>query len=164
MKQQKTIKTEAKLAGKGLFGGQDVKVLFKPAGAGTGIVFVRTDFDPPVSIEIKPANIVERNRRTALQVGEAVVETPEHCLAAISALDIDNLIVELDAGEFPGFDGSSEEFFKVLQKSGIELQEAKQNPIIATESGCITEDDKSIYALPYGEQGLNITYDLDYTQ
>ncbi|MHC5083679.1 MAG: 3-hydroxyacyl-ACP dehydratase FabZ, partial [Planctomycetota bacterium] len=95
---------------------------------------------------------------------EAVVETPEHFLAAISALDIDNLIVELDAGEFPGFDGSSEEFFKTLQKSGIELQEAKQNPIIVTESVCITEDDKSIYALPYGEQGLNITYDLDYTQ
>ena len=29
---------------------------------------------------------------------------------------------------------------------------------------CITEGDKSIYALPYNGDGLSITYDLDYTQ
>jgi len=164
LKQQKTIKSEAKLSGRGLFGGKEVKVFFKPAPADTGIVFVRKDLEPPVKIKVRPDAIVERNRRSALASGSAVVETSEHCLAAVSALDIDNLIIEMDAEELPGFDGSSEEFFKTLQKCGIELQQAPQRPIVITESICITEGDKSIYALPGTDSQLSITYDLDYTQ
>ncbi len=164
MKQQKTIKSEARLSGKGLFSGKDVRVVFKPAAPETGIVFVRTDLPKPVSIEIKPENIAPRDRRTALQKGDVSIETPEHCLAAIAAMDIDNLIVEIDALEFPGFDGSSEEYFKTLQKSGVVTQIATQEPFIITESICITEEDKSIYALPAGGNSMTITYDLDYTQ
>ena len=137
---------------------------FKPAGPDTGVVFVRTDLAPPVSIPICPDNIASRDRRSAVQAGAAVVETPEHCLAAIHALDIDNLRVELDAEEFPGFDGSSDEYFKLLQKCGIETQSAEQNPLIITESVCITEGDASVYALPGNSETLTITYDLDYTQ
>jgi UDP-3-O-[3-hydroxymyristoyl] N-acetylglucosamine deacetylase/3-hydroxyacyl-[acyl-carrier-protein] dehydratase len=161
---QKTIKSEVKLAGKGLFGGRDVKVVFKPAEPDTGIVFVRTDLETPVSIPIVPSSIAERSRRTAVQADKVAVETPEHCLAAISAMDIDNLIVEIDALEFPGFDGSSEEYFKALQKAGIVEQDAEQNPLVITDAISISEDDKSIYALPTGGDGLTITYDLDYTQ
>jgi UDP-3-O-[3-hydroxymyristoyl] N-acetylglucosamine deacetylase/3-hydroxyacyl-[acyl-carrier-protein] dehydratase len=164
LKPQKTIKNEAKLAGRGLFGGKEVKVFFKPAPPDTGIVFIRKDLDPPVRIKVRPESIVQRNRRSALQSGNAVVETSEHCLAAVSALDIDNLLIEMDAEELPGFDGSSEEFFKTLQRCGSDLQEAPQRPIFITESICITEDDKSIYALPAAGMGLSITYDLDYTQ
>lgn len=164
MKQQKTIKNEAKLSGRGLFGGKEVKVIFKPAPVDTGIVFVRRDLEPQVKIKVKPDAIVERNRRSALANGPACVETSEHCLAAVSALDIDNLIIEMDAEELPGFDGSSEEFFKTLQKCGIELQGSPQRPIVITESICITEGDKSIYALPGTDSQLSITYDLDYTQ
>jgi UDP-3-O-[3-hydroxymyristoyl] N-acetylglucosamine deacetylase/3-hydroxyacyl-[acyl-carrier-protein] dehydratase len=164
LKQQKTIKTEVRLSGRGLFGGKDVRVLFKPAPPDAGIVFVRKDMDPPVQIRVKPENIVERNRRTAIGSGQVYVETSEHCLAAVAALDIDNLFIEMDAEELPGFDGSSEEFFNTLRKSGLQLQDAEQNPIVVTESICITERDKSIYALPSNGSGLNITYDLDYTQ
>ncbi|HOK96246.1 MAG TPA: UDP-3-O-acyl-N-acetylglucosamine deacetylase [Anaerohalosphaeraceae bacterium] len=164
MSQQKTIKSEAKLSGRGLFSGCDVKVVFKPADPDTGVVFVRRDLQPPVYIPVSPQNIAVRQRRTALQNSDAYVETSEHCLAAVSALDIDNLIIEIDAPELPGFEGSSEEFFKTLQKCGIQMQEAEQNPIIITEPIAINEGDKSIYALPSGTGGLSITYDLDYTQ
>ena len=164
MKQQKTIKSEVKLSGKGLFSGLDVKVIFKPARPDTGVVFVRTDLQPPVSIPIIPANIAQRDRRSAVQCGAASVETPEHCLAAIHALDIDNLIVELDAPEFPGFDGSSDEYFKTLQKSGLQFQEAPQNPLVIAEAISLTDGDASIHALPVNNDTLTITYDLDYTE
>jgi len=141
-----------------------VKVVFKPAPPDTGIVFVRTDMDPAVRIQVRPEHIVQRDRRTAIGVGEAYVETSEHCLAAIAALDIDNIIIELNAEELPGFDGSSNEFFTALQKCGVEMQNAEQHPIVITESICITEDDKSIYALPSNGDELNVTYDLDYTE
>jgi UDP-3-O-[3-hydroxymyristoyl] N-acetylglucosamine deacetylase/3-hydroxyacyl-[acyl-carrier-protein] dehydratase len=164
LKQQKTIKTEARLSGKGLFSGRDVKLVFKPAPAETGVVFVRTDVEPAVSIRVCPENIVQRDRRTALGSGDVFVETSEHCLAAVAALDIDNIIIELDAVELPGFDGSSGEFFTTLQKCGLQMQDAQQHPIVISESICITEGDKSIYALPSSDEGLSVTYDLDYTQ
>ena len=82
----------------------------------------------------------------------------------MAALDIDNIIIELDAVELPGFDGSSGEFFTTLQKCGLQMQDAQQHPIVISESICITEGDKSIYALPSSDEGLSVTYDLDYTQ
>lgn len=164
MKQQKTIKTEGRLSGKGLFSGTDVKVVFRPGAPDTGIVFVRTDFDPVIKIPVRCDNIVQRQRRSALGAGEAFVETSEHCLAAVAALDIDNLIIELDAEELPGLDGSASDFLSVLQKCEIQIQDAEQHPIIISEPIGIIEEDKSIYALPSNNDGLSITYDLDYTQ
>jgi UDP-3-O-[3-hydroxymyristoyl] N-acetylglucosamine deacetylase/3-hydroxyacyl-[acyl-carrier-protein] dehydratase len=161
---QKTIKTEAKLVGKGLFGGKDVSVTFRPARADQGIVFVRTDVEPRVRIRAIAANVAERRRRSALQNGTVSIETPEHCLAAISALGITNLTVEIDGEELPGFDGSSMEYFTTLDECGTVEQEAESSELVITESISITEGDKSIYALPYASNTLHITYDLDYTE
>ncbi|MBM4103179.1 MAG: UDP-3-O-[3-hydroxymyristoyl] N-acetylglucosamine deacetylase [Planctomycetes bacterium] len=164
MKLQKTIKSEFKLSGRGLFGGKDAKVVFKPAEEERGIVFIRTDLDSPMEIPVGPRYITQRDRRSALQNGTAFVETPEHCMAAIHALGIDNLIIEIDGPELPGFDGSAEEYFKAFQKSGIVEQATPRKEIIVAEPICVTEGDKSIYALPGGDEKLSITYDLDYTQ
>ncbi len=161
---QKTIKDEARLCGKGLFGGDEVKVTFRPAEADTGVVFIRTDLAERIVIPALAANIVEMDRRTALKNGEASVETPEHCLAAISALGITNILIEVEGGELPGFDGSCEAYFKALLESGIVEQATECKELVITESVSITEGDKSIYALPYNSDSLNITYDLDYTQ
>ncbi|MEN6309098.1 MAG: UDP-3-O-acyl-N-acetylglucosamine deacetylase [Anaerohalosphaeraceae bacterium] len=164
MSQQKTIKSENKVSGKGLFGGKEAKVIFKPAEADKGIVFIRTDLDAPVEIPVLPEYISQRDRRSALQNRDVFVETPEHCLAAIHALGIDNMVIEIDGPELPGLDGSSEDYFEAIYKCGIVEQSAPRREIVVTESICITEGDKSIYALPNGGQSLSITYDLDYTQ
>jgi UDP-3-O-[3-hydroxymyristoyl] N-acetylglucosamine deacetylase / 3-hydroxyacyl-[acyl-carrier-protein] dehydratase len=164
LKQQKTIKSEFKISGRGLFGGKEAKVIFKPAGPDRGIVFVRTDLDSPVEIPVLPDYITQRDRRSALQNGTAFVETSEHCLAAVYAMEIDNLIIEIEGNELPGFDGSADDYFKALQKVGTVEQSIARKEIVITEPVCITEDDKSIYALPNDGAGLNITYDLDYTQ
>ncbi len=164
MKQQKTIKTEARLTGKGLFSGKETKMVFRPADPDTGVVFVRNDLNPPARVEVCPDHIAQRDRRSALQNGRAVIETPEHCLAAIYAMDIDNVIIEVEGAELPGFDGSSDEYFRALQRCGIQVQDAPQRPILISESVCITEGDKSIYALPHQGNGLSLTYDMDYTQ
>lgn len=164
MKPQKTIKNEAQLSGKGLFFGKDVKVVFRPADPDTGIVFVRTDQAKPVRIVVGPDSIVERDRRSALGNGDVYIETSEHCLAAAAALGIDNLIVELDAPELPGFDGSCEEYFKTLQKCGpVEQLKARRELVIA-EPVCIQEGDRAICGLPDTGGGLQLTFDMDYTQ
>jgi UDP-3-O-[3-hydroxymyristoyl] N-acetylglucosamine deacetylase/3-hydroxyacyl-[acyl-carrier-protein] dehydratase len=164
LKLQKTIKSEIKLAGKGLFSGKDAKIVFRPAEVNTGVVFVRTDLSDPVRIPVNTENIAERDRRTALKNGPVSIETPEHCLAVISAMEIDNIIIELDSVELPGFDGSSSDYFRALSRAGIVEQNFPRTELVITEPVSITEGDKSIYALPYKTDGLNITYDLDYTQ
>jgi len=161
---QKTISNEVRLAGRGLFAGEDVKVVFRPAEIDTGVVFVRSDLAEPVRIPASIANVAQRDRRSALKKGSVSIETPEHCLAALSALQIDNVTIEVDGQELPGFDGSSEEYFKVLKKAGIVEQQAECKTIAISESVSIAEGDKSIYALPYDSDKLSITYDLDYTQ
>jgi len=164
LKPQKTIKSEARVSGKGLFSGKDVKVIFRPVPVDSGIVFVRTDLAEPVTIPALAENIAERDRRSALKSGSVSIDTPEHCLAAISALEIDNLEIEIDGGELPGFDGSCDEYFKALSKAEIVEQQGDRKELIITDSVSISEGDSSIYALPYESSCLNITYDLDYTQ
>jgi len=163
LKLQKTIKSECRIAGKGLFGGEDAGVVFRPAAVDTGIVFVRTDVPEPVRISGVVPNLAERGHRTALKKGPVSIETVEHCLAVINALGIDNLIVEVSGPEMPAPDCSSAEYFKVLKRVGLVEQTKERKEFVISEPVSIISGDASIYALPYADDGLNITYDLDYS-
>ena len=162
MKLQKTIKGEGRISGKGLFGGKEARVVFRPASAGCGVVFVRTDVPEPVRISAVAPNLAQRSRRTTIKKGSVSIETIEHCLAAVSALGIDNLVVEVDSSELPSPESSSGEYFKVLKQIGLVEQSGKRKEFVISEPVSITAGDASIYALPYADDGLNITYDLDY--
>jgi len=164
LKPQKTIAQEAKLAGRGMFGGAEAKVRFAPADVDTGIVFVRTDLDEPVKIEATVRNVAERSRRTAIKKGQISIETIEHCMSAINALEIDNIFIEVDAPEMPGFDGSSSEYFKALKKCGFVEQSKPRKEFAISQEISIRESGASIYALPNEGESLEITYDMDYTK
>lgn len=163
MKQQTTITNEGKISGKGLFSGQDCKMIFKPAPDDTGIVFVRTDLEEPVKIKAKVENTEVQARRTSLKKGDVTVETVEHCLAAVSALQIDNLIIEITASELPAADCCALKFYKLLEKLGITEQKAPRAEFNITEPLSVSNGSSSIYALPYEDDYLNITYELDYS-
>jgi len=162
LKLQKTIKTEGRVTGRGLFEGKEAKVVFRPAPADTGVVFVRTDLSEVVRIPAVVPNLAERSRRTTIKKGPFSVETIEHCLAAIGALEIDNVVVEVNGAEMPAPDCSSIEYVRALKRAGVVEQQAICKEFVITKPISITAGDASIYALPYTDDGLNITYDLDY--
>lgn len=162
MKPQKTIRTEARISGVGLFEGKEAKVLFRPAEADTGVVFVRTDTPEPVRIPAVAPNVAERSRRTALKKGAVSIETIEHCLAALWGLGIDNLIVEVNGSELPALDSSSVGYLRTLKRAGLAEQQAERNDFVVTKPVTVADGDASIYALPGRNDALNITYDLDY--
>jgi len=162
LKLQKTIKADARITGKGLFSGKETKVVFRPATADTGVVFVRTDVPEAVRIPAIAPNIAERSRRTAIKKGSVSIETVEHCLAAVNALEIDNVIIEVNGSELPAPDCSCSEYFKALQRAGTVEQQISRKEFVINEPISITAGDASIYALPYSGDGLSITYDLDY--
>lgn len=121
---QRTIQKAVSICGQGLHTGIEATVTFKPAAAGNGIYFVRTDLDSSPKIKACATNITDTNRGTRLESNGATAQTTEHALAAVAALQIDNLIIEIDNTELPILDGSSTPFIEALETAGIEEQSA----------------------------------------
>ena len=163
MKLQKTIKDEVQLAGKGLFGGQEATVTFRPGAEDSGIVFVRTDITSAVRIPATAPSIAERSRRTSVKKGDVSIETVEHCLAAVRALEIDNITIEVNGPELPAPDCSSAEYIKTLKSAGIVEQKNPRKEFVIRRPINLSAADATIYALPDSDGELNITYDLDYS-
>ena len=107
--QQRTISKEVSLSGPGLFSGETSRITFGPAAPDSGITFVREQDGKVASIPAVVQNVLKRPRRTCLRNGTLFVETIEHCMAALSGMGIDNVIVKVSGGsvgEIPGGGGS----------------------------------------------------------
>ncbi len=158
---QRTLKDPVEYRGVGLHSGKEIKITVRPAEAGNGVTFVRTDLDNQPVVRAHGANMKARQRRTCIQDGRAEVYTCEHLLAALYALDLDNVVIEIDGEEVPGLDGAAGEFFRGLRDSGsVECRQprgiyAVKQPIYVREGSA------SIVALP-GSGKLTIEYHLDY--
>ncbi len=123
---QKTIENEVSLEGIGLHTGNKVSLTFKPAAVNTGFTFVRTDLEGQPAIEALAMYVTDTQRGTNIEKNGVVINTSEHALAAVVGLDIDNIIIEIDAPEPPIMDGSSKYFVEVLEKAGIVEQEEER--------------------------------------
>jgi UDP-3-O-[3-hydroxymyristoyl] N-acetylglucosamine deacetylase / 3-hydroxyacyl-[acyl-carrier-protein] dehydratase len=122
--EQQTIGREGGFEGVGLHTGETVRLRFLPAPAATGIRFRRTDLPDAPEVPATLDHVASTDRSTALAAGDARIVTVEHLLAAIAACQIDNLVIEIDAGEVPIGDGSFAPFFDAIHGSGIEQQGA----------------------------------------
>jgi UDP-3-O-[3-hydroxymyristoyl] N-acetylglucosamine deacetylase/3-hydroxyacyl-[acyl-carrier-protein] dehydratase len=162
--QQRTIATQATLTGIGLHSGAPCTVVFRPAPPDTGRVFVRTDLPGRPAIASHPDRLCQRQRRTAMVASingqEVEVHTVEHCLAACQGLGIDNLVIEMDAVEMPGMDGSARDFVEAFLAAGLVEQPVARRAFTVTEPVAVGDGRTSIIALPYAN-GLKITYTLD---
>ncbi len=119
---QTTIRSRTSLSGVGVHSGKPVTVHFHPADPETGIVFVRTDLgSEPVEISANAASIGGTDLCTMIShPGGAQVATIEHLMAAVFALGIDNLVVEVDGAEMPIMDGSAADFVDAFDQVGLE--------------------------------------------
>jgi len=130
---QKTIKNDVTLSGVGLHTGNKVTMTFKPAPVNTGYVFKRIDLEGEPVIEASAEYVVNTQRGTNLEKRGVVINTSEHVLAAVVALDIDNIIIEINAAEPPIMDGSSKHFVEAIEKAGIQEQDAEREEYVVKE-------------------------------
>jgi UDP-3-O-[3-hydroxymyristoyl] N-acetylglucosamine deacetylase/3-hydroxyacyl-[acyl-carrier-protein] dehydratase len=105
----------------------------KPAPVGHGFAFCRVDLQGSPVIAAKAEYVVNTQRGTNLEKNGVQIQTSEHILAAAVGLDIDNLLIELDASEPPIMDGSSKYFVEALEKAGIKEQDAEIEEYIVKE-------------------------------
>ena len=132
-KKQKTIKKEITLSGVGLHTGNIVSMTLKPAPINHGFAFSRVDLEGVPTIEAKAEYVVTTQRGTNLEKNGVKIQTSEHVLAAAVGLDIDNLLIEIDASEPPIMDGSSKFFVAALEEAGIIEQDADIEEYVVKE-------------------------------
>jgi UDP-3-O-[3-hydroxymyristoyl] N-acetylglucosamine deacetylase/3-hydroxyacyl-[acyl-carrier-protein] dehydratase len=132
-KKQKTIGKEVILKGVGLHTGEDVTMKFVPAPENHGYVFKRVDLEGEPTIEADANYVVNTQRGTNLEKMGVKIQTSEHVLAALVGMDIDNILIELNAPEPPIMDGSSKYFVEALEIAGAVEQEADREEYVVKE-------------------------------
>ncbi len=161
-RRERTLAGSAMISGHGFFHGSDVTLRFRPAEPGTGVVFARVDLRDRPLIPARIDRVVPSSRRTTLKHGDATVEMTEHVLAALAGTHVDNCIVEIDAPECPGCDGSSRAFVEAIEEAGIVEQDHMRAVLELENSVVVREGEASLVANPGARGTLTLAYHLDY--
>jgi UDP-3-O-[3-hydroxymyristoyl] N-acetylglucosamine deacetylase len=117
---RRTLKAAIGCVGIGLHSGRRAQLTLRPAAAGAGIVFHRTD----IGLQI-PAlfdQVVDTRLCTALGATEAPqhrIGTVEHVMAALAGCGVDDAVIELDGPEVPILDGSAAPFVFLIDCVGL---------------------------------------------
>lgn len=159
---QQTLAGRVALAGTGLHSGAEVSVALSPAPADHGVVFKRLDLDGQPEVPGLLENVVDVERGTVLGKDEARVRTVEHLLAAVSALGVDNLLVELTGEEPPAMDGSAAPFLDVLRSAGLKQQDAEARVWECSEPFVVREGSCRYAVVPDDQFVLSTTIEFDH--
>lgn len=162
---QHTLAKPAQFAGVGVHSGRHVHATVRPAAADAGIAFVRTDVQGTDSrIQVCSEAVVQTQLNTEIANAAGVrVSTIEHLMAAFSALEIDNAVVELDGPELPIMDGSSEPFVALLDQAGRRTQALPRRYVEILETVEIVEGDKRASLSPAragAPAGLEVEFEI----
>lgn len=145
---QCTIAHPIMISGIGLHSGRRINLTLRPADAGNGVVFHRTDGERTVSIEAISANVIDTRLATVLGKNGLSVSTVEHLLAAVTALGIDNLHIDIDGPEVPVMDGSATPFVELLLEAGVRSQSRSRRYLALRQPISLVEGDKRISMIP----------------
>lgn len=156
-RRQRTLKEKVSVAGIGIHTGQEVLMSFCPAKEGTGVVFERTDLPGRPVIPATIEYVQDASRSTTIGIGNIRIHTVEHVLAALRAYEIDNVKIEVSAVEPPVGDGSSICFVDMIEKSGIEEQQAAVPVFHLAKPVYWSQNDIHLVALPSQEYRLSYT-------
>lgn len=127
MLKQNTLKEQFLLSGKGLHTGLNLTVTFMPAPPDHGYKIQRIDMPGQPIMDAIAENVIDTQRGTVLGKGDMRCSTVEHAMAALYALGLDNVLIQVDGPEFPILDGSAELYVNAIQRVGILEQDAPKD-------------------------------------
>ncbi len=159
---QQTVKGNVEIKGVGLHTGEKVYMTIKPAQAGSGIRFKRTDLEGQPEFKADVDYVVDTSRGTTLEHNGARVATVEHLLASFYGLGLDNALVEIDGGEVPILDGSAFQFMEAIEKVGLEELDAKRVFISIGENIELIDEEKGAEIVATPAADLRITTMIDF--
>jgi UDP-3-O-[3-hydroxymyristoyl] N-acetylglucosamine deacetylase len=159
MDAQRTLRRQISCVGIGLHSGNKVNLSLKPASADFGIRFRRTDLgdhEVPATVH----NLAGIQLATGLSRNEVSVETVEHLLAALTAVGVDNVLVELNSPEVPIMDGSAAPFIYLIQEAGVKRLQAARKYLKIVRPIAISRGDKRIALYP--SDHFKVTYSISF--
>ena len=151
-------------AGIGVHSGEKARLVLKPAPAGTGVVFRRTDLGiRNADIVAHALNVSDTRMNTTLSNEDGIsVAVVEHLMAAVSGLGIDNLLVEIDGPEVPIMDGSSAVYCELLLQAGLKTQALPRRRIRMLETVEIVDGEKRASLSPSPDRHLTMRARIEY--
>ena len=160
---QKTIDKPVTVSGLGLHTGAKVNLTFKPAPANHGFVFRRVDVDGQPEVEASVDHVESTDRGTCLSANGATVYTVEHALSALTGMDIDNCLLEVDGPEMPIRDGSARYFVEAIKEAGIVEQDAEREYFEIDRVLSYTDPENKIelLAVPAADYRLSVMIDFE---
>ena len=153
---QQTIQKKFNYTGIGLHTGQDVNISCHPLPPNQGIRFKREDLPEKPEVVADVDNITSTNRCTTIGNEKLEINTIEHLLSAINILNIDNLLIKIDANEPPVTDGSAKVFYDLFNEVGIKEQDVSKKIHQINTPLYIKEGDQYLTVLP--DQDFKVSY------
>lgn len=160
MYRQRTLKRAVSFSGVGLHSGERIDARIRPAPAGAGIVFIRTDLPTREVIPAVRESIGDTTLATTLGVGEARIATVEHLMAALMALGVDNARIEVNGAEVPVMDGSASPFVHLIRQAGLREQAEPRHFLLVKQAVSVEEGDRRIEIRPAREAVINCAIDF----
>ncbi len=160
MRQQQTVAQSISCSGVGLHTGQPSTLTLRPAPPETGIVFHRRHNGHTVSVDASVRNLVPAELCTAIRVNGTSIQTIEHVLAALRGLEVDNVYVDLDAGEVPAMDCSAAPFVGLIRSAGMLVQDCPRTVLKIMRPIEVTDGDRRVVIEPAPQ--TRITYSIQY--
>lgn len=160
MLRQRTVKQAIRASGIGLHSGAKIYLTLKPGPVDSGIVFRRTDLEPPVELPARTLMVKDTTMATSLVQGDVRLSTIEHLMSALAGLGIDNAVVEVTAAEIPIMDGSAGPFVFLIQAAGIVEQDAPKRFARIKRRIEVRDGDKIAAFEPY--EGFKVCFTIDF--
>jgi UDP-3-O-[3-hydroxymyristoyl] N-acetylglucosamine deacetylase/3-hydroxyacyl-[acyl-carrier-protein] dehydratase len=140
--------------------GEAARLTFGPAAPGAGVLFRRTDLDGAPVVPAKLTSVSSLERRTTLACGGVEVHTVEHALAAVTALELDDLVMDLSGPEPPIMDGSFAPFLDALQRAGPVEHGGEPDQYLVRDAFTVTDGDSSYLVGPAARLRLATTIEF----
>lgn len=160
MTPRRTVARETAAEGVALHAGLPVKMRLRPAVAGTGVRFCRSDLPDRPVIAALWRNILESRYATVIGENGATVAVTEHLLAALSGAGIDDCLIELDGPEPPLLDGDAASFLQLLDRAGIRELDMVRDTIVVRRPVSVQGPDASVKLVPSAEPELQFEIDF----
>jgi UDP-3-O-[3-hydroxymyristoyl] N-acetylglucosamine deacetylase len=159
---QSTLRRSATVTGIGVHSGRPASLTIHPSEAGSGICFQRFSGDDGHDpIRAHYTNVSATDFCTVVGFNGSSVATIEHLMATLSALHVDNAMIEIDGPEVPVMDGSAGPFLDALDEAGIRSLDAPRRHIRILHPVSVRSGDSVAEFQPY--DGMRVEVEIEFT-
>lgn len=160
-----TLKNSISCTGIGLHTGFRVSMTLHPAAPGTGVVFRRTGPHGTALIPALWTHVKDSRQCTVVGTEDGItVATVEHLLAAVAAMNIDDLLIDINGPEVPAMDGSAAPFVFLIECAGVVAQPetAPRTAIRILEPITVSYNGAEATLAPTSGTGLTVVFEIEF--